>query len=441
MNTESRIEIHKSSPIIYFEGDELKKIYGNQSYNSKVFVIRENGNQKIVLDIQFGDSSAQSSIKLLIANANISDDRGVQDNKFLGLRLSHIKFYKKYSYGNGTRFYFNDSATPLWDSFHSYQPFKWANRDNTTQIYSANNDSPKKIKFGELDIGLHLEFRQQNEKRDNSIIKIKKIPWVVIHSENSEEIVLNSISVLANVFSFVMAEKIDYLEGSIDIEGKTLEIYKDSGLQIQSMQHGAFVSVFKKRKVVLLDLLSDVNVSFLLNHAQEFNGMINKYIFASNTDGESCFMFLFNVIDQIRLTVIDSLDITTDFKFKSDKDSKTISRDKSLKKIRGKIRELSIDIVDDQQDQFSRSVPGNASFILKKNVIDQFNDLFESFNISEEEYKLSFKEIKKIRDSIFHGGRYTGTFEGLQSINLKLNLLTEDLIIKFMSFENTNTRE
>ena len=155
-------------------------------------------------------------------------------------------------------------------------------------------------------------------------------------------------------------------------------------------------------------MIENVDALHLLANYEFATKIVDRYNFALKTEGESRFMILYNVLEQIRNEYIlngkidhekvagKSKKVIEEYKFKT-------SKTKTDKIIKDKLYEL-IEIIDDEHKQlFEAEISQKLKPIKVFSMINQFKSLFDHINISPEEFGLDFLKIKAMRDIIFHG--------------------------------------
>jgi hypothetical protein len=193
-----------------------------------------------------------------------------------------------------------------------------------------------------------------------------------------------------------------------------------------------------------LNLISDIDVKTAIERKDFLMRIIDRYNYALKTDGESKFMVLYSILEQVRNEYIlsgkiekDKAGITPNLKkVKEEFSFKIRSKDvdSAIKEILSKIADI---VSDEQREQFLQELPSKIGSIKLLTMTNQFKSLFEYLNISPEAFGLDFRKLLALRNSIFHG-RPVSDVQYLAEINSYKHLpkFTGVIILNFLGISS-----
>ncbi len=349
-----------------------------------------------LIDISFSDHKCKG-----ISNSSAYYD--TSGLKFIIINLTGIKLiYKNSSHGNSS-FYLNPEAFDLIELNYRYTP----NHYKENFKLEPQNSSKDFIPFNNISFKPEHHFYNHTSLNTSEII-IKKEPRFLIKYNGASELDIKyHVKLLCLLYSFFSNLKISYSISKIYTKNELIVELKDLKHTEIKKEEGIFYFDFSQNP---RNLIENVNVSHLLENFEFASKIIDRFNFALKTEGESRFMILYNILEQIRNEYIlkgkleqekagekpNLKNVIEEYKFKT-------SKSETDKIIKDKLKEL-IEIIDDEhKDLFKEEVSQKLKPIKVFSMINQFKSLFNCINIDPQEFGLEFKKIKTLRDVIFHG--------------------------------------
>lgn len=340
--------------------------------------------------------------------------------KYLTIKLTGIKKTYSNSEKLSSSIYLNQQSFGLVELNYQYNHhFPWSNEEYN---WKPTNKIKDYIKFG--DISFKPEHKFINSTKNHlEKISIQKEPKLSIeYNDLNESEVIKHIELICAVYSFYSLENIDYSLSRIYTKDKLHIEIRDVSNSVSKDYHGIFRWDFFQNP---LNLFINVNTSQLLENSNFYKKIVERYIYSQNTSGESKFMILYSILEQIRNKYIlekkieiekagDSLNlkkVTEEYNFNL---SKT-QTDKFIKKTLENIVEI---VSEEDKELFKSEIKYKLTPIKVVSMINQFQSLFDYIKIEPKEFDLNFLELKRLRDSIFHGRPINENLEKLNRINL-----------------------
>lgn len=365
----------------------------------------------------------------------IQSSRYYDDNlsSFL-ITLNGIKKVFRNSEKQSSEFYLNTQANKLVELNYSYnanfsrenKPFRWIPTHKRNEF----------LKFNKVNYKLEYNFYHSNN--NESTVQITKEPKITIKYQGlCESDIKKHVQILCALYSFYTQESIDFSYSKIYLNDKVIIEFRKVDNAIVKNIHGMFIWDFHQNPE---NLICNVNSNKLFNNDNFVIKIVERYIYSLKTTGETKFMVLYNIIEQIRNKyILDSViekekagespnlnKVVEEYEFNLSKTATT----KKIKEIIGQITEL---VVDKQKDLFKNDVKYKITPIKVISLINQFKSLFDYLEINPKEFELDFLEIKSLRDSIFHGRPINEREAELEELNnyKKLPRFTGIIILKY----------
>lgn len=350
--------------------------------------------------------------------ANSSDfyEQGFQ---YFTMNLTGIKKIYKSEEANASKFYVNQKAFELIELNYQYnlrlpwteEDFKWHPINNVKEF----------ITFNKIEFKPSHDFYIENKNTEDSVLIKKEPHFLIKHCSLSENEIQSHVRLICALFSFYSEEKITYSLARIYTEKRLFIDLRHVENEVPKNSHGIFIWEFFQNP---LNLITNVNVPFLLKNLEFVEKIIERYIFALKTDGESKFMILYNVLEQVRNDYIVKGYIELDKDGNPSHPKKVIEEykfihgtkktDKSIKEILEKVLEI---VDESDKNLFKEEIQYKLKPIKLISMINQFDSLFKFLNLNPIDYELDFKEIKSLRDLIFHGSPINDKVMFLKEVN------------------------
>ncbi|HET7002099.1 MAG TPA: hypothetical protein VFI33_12345, partial [Puia sp.] len=193
-----------------------------------------------------------------------------------------------------TEFYLNKQGFSLVEMNYRYplrmpwttEPFKWEPTNEVTDY----------VKFDKIEFKPEHNFFNSNNESESEI-SIQKEPKIIVkHEDLSEVDIKRHVSLLCSLFSFYAHENIDYVTSKIQTKEDYFYEARDTE-ENSNDGHGLFRWDFSQNP---LNLIVNVNAPHLLANLEFVQNIITRYNYALQLDGESKFMILYNILEQIR---------------------------------------------------------------------------------------------------------------------------------------------
>lgn len=339
--------------------------------------------------------------------------------KYFTVKLTGIKKIYANSENSPSTIYLNQQSFGLIELNYQYNHhFHWSTEEYN---WKPTNRIKEYVKFGNILFKPEHNFINST-KNHLEKISIRKEPKLTIaYNDLKESEIKKHIELICTLYSFYSVEKIDYSLSRIYTKDKLYIEIKDVSNSISIDYHGIFRWDFSQNP---LNLFINVNASQLLEDSYFFKKIVERYIYSLNASGESKFMILYSILEQIRNKYIldkkieiekagekpNLKKVTEEYNFKLSK-TKT---DEFIKKILDNISEI---VSDEDKELFKNEIKYKLTPIKVISMINQFQSLFYYIQIDPKEFELDFFELKSLRDSIFHGRPINENLEKLNQIN------------------------
>lgn len=312
-------------------------------------------------------------------------------------------------------FYLNKASEAILDDFYHYDPF-WSNES----VYKAKHNYNQFVSFGEIQF--KLEYRFYTENLNDTTVIHKEPKLTIKHQNLGQDKLLSYAKLICSILSIYRNESIDYIIGKIyNSETKhvhtkivpNVKLSKSKGLKKRGFPYS------------VLSILEFTNISKIWDEIELFSKLSDHYILAQKLQGESKFMILYNLMEQIR-NIYSHLDETQEeFKFK-------FGKKKINKLIRDKLREIADYVEDEEKEAFLEHVITHCNTIKYRPMNKQFDFLLNHFEIDLVQIDLNFRDLLDIRNLIYHGTSVSPNDTQLKKANRKFPDLVCELLIKML---------
>lgn len=313
--------------------------------------------------------------------------------------------------------------------------------DEPYKLEPQNNISDF-ISFGKISFKPEHHFYSPS-KFELDEIKIQKEPRLLIkYSELSENEIKAHVSILCSLFSFYSSHNINYFISKIYTKDKLYIEIRDIVNDDVEYEHGIFRWDFFQNP---LNLVINANATHLIENLKSVQRIVMRYNYALKTEGETKFMILYNILEQLRNEYILNRKIEKDKAGNPPNINKVIeeyifTRGKSAtdKFIKEKLSEI-LEIVDEKHKElFQNEIRFKLTPIKVLSMTNQFKSFFIYIDIEPEKFNLNFLELKTLRDSIFHGKPVHENLKILEEINRYKHLpkFVGTVILKYFGIEN-----
>jgi hypothetical protein len=340
--------------------------------------------------------------------------------------------------------YLNQTAFKLIELNYRYQPnFPWKNEEFK---FEPINNIKEFIKFNDINFIPEHNFFVSNKSTDKHV-SVEKEPRLRIEHAGATEIKIKEhVNLLCDLYSFYTNKKIDWKHSRIYAEGKLFVEIKDTSHEDVQIIHGIFIWDFIQNP---LNLIRNVNAESLIKNSVFVSRLIERFNYALKTSDETKFMILYSILEQLRNHYILTGQIEKE-KAGSPPNLNKVKEEYTFingntntdKFIKETLRRI-IDIVDDSDKTlFESEIQFKISGIKLMTMANQFESYFKFAGIEPKDFDLDFKELKSIRDDIFHG-RPIRNKDYLNKVNWYEHLprLTGELLIKFFGIDDLKTIE
>jgi hypothetical protein len=359
-----------------------------------------NNDYKILKHIQIIEINKPSSLVDLIFGDEKILSWKISDSKVYGNSYSQIEFtipsvIKKYrsKENEDVICYLNDKAYRLIDPNYRYnlnfpaenESFNWTPSNLITDFISIH------------DFKFIPEFRFKHSDNQKFEIVITKNPrFKIAYSEQGYLEIRKRIRLICSLYSFYSQSVIDYdilritTKDFLYVEVKSID--QDNSVH----PYGIFSTDLNMNPVNLLGIL---NWQILIENSSTINKIIKQYILSYKMSGESRFMLLFSVLEQVRkLTIANSVKRKREeYKFitKNAKAKNSIIKD-GLELIKQKI-------APEHQNIFENNYNNMIGAIKYINMSNKFDDFFKIQDINPKDFGIDFNKLIRMRNLIFHG--------------------------------------
>jgi hypothetical protein len=340
--------------------------------------------------------------------------------KYFTIKLTGIKKIYNNSENLTSTVYLNQPSFRLIELNYQYNNnFSW---ENEKYKWQPENKIKDYIKFG--NIAFKPEHKFYNSTKNHlEKISIRKEPKLSIEYNNLTELeIKNHIELICTLYSFYSLENIDYSISRIYTKDRLhIEIKDVSNNNIKDF-HGIFRWDFFQNP---LNLLINVNPNLILEDLDFYKKTVERFIYSQKTSGESKFMILYSILEQIRNKYILGKKIEIEkageepnLKKVVEEYSFNLSKTKTDKFIKKTLEGITEIVSECDKELFKKEIKFKLTPIKVVSMINQFQSLFDYLQIEPKDFELDFQELKSLRDSIFHGRPISEDLKKLNKINL-----------------------
>jgi len=368
------------------------------------------------------------------------------DLKYIVINLSGVKKIYSNSEKSPSIIYLNQQSFGLIELNYDYnQHFPFGDEEYKWKPINKIKDY---IKFGNISFKPEHEFINSTENYLEKI-SISKKPRLTIKYDNNlnESEAKKHIELICSIYSFYSSENIDYSLSKIYTEDKLHIEIRDISNSIPKNYHGIFRWELSQNP---LNLLINIDTKLLLENLTFFKKLTERYIYSLNTSGESKFMILYSILEEIRNKYILDNKIETakagikpNIKRVTEEYNFTLSNTRTDKFIKETLEKITTIISDEDKELFMNEIKYKLKPIKVVSMINQFKSFFDFIQIDPEEFDLDFIKLKNLRNSIFHGIPINKDLETLHQINLhkRLPKFVGTIILKYSRIDDLNNIE
>jgi len=318
-----------------------------------------------------------------------------------------------------SEFYLNAAAKKIIEEMYAYHGFTPFHGED---VWKAHHYHGEYQNFGNVQYRLDYHFYSRQSPATDTYV-IHKEPRLLIQHENlPESDVLHHANLICALLSFYAQERISFdfarihlPEHTVTITRRAEEVIPRKGMRLWHLDfHGK-----------IFDLLRSVDYQAISPKSDFVIRLIDKYNLCYLVSGETEFLILFNILEQLR----------------SDSGGKEKERDKYRfippekevdEAIQARIREIAPMVDESERALFLEQAPRQYLNLKRKPMHDQFERLFQHYQVNWSGAKVSFKDIKKLRDDIVHGGLLAGKHKKIEDANEVMRVLCGKLILQMV---------
>lgn len=326
------------------------------------------------------------------------------------------------------------NALWLLDNLFEYNGFTY-NQPN--RLEAIEKDS-QRITFFNFNIQFDIKFEMFLEESFNewNIKRWAKIDLLIPTSEyvNDLDNLKEKFNLLILLISLYQNQIIDYTYAEIRQEDRYL-CHLKSLKKLDYLEPKS--SILKEREVSIYDFINSSNSPSLLQHSVFLHKTILRFIYSESLEGESRFMILYNILEQLRNYFIEISEREESSTFISDEYTFIGSNRSRDRFIKNKIKEISEIVHDEEKELFEENANKKISFIRKKLMNNQFIQFFNYLEFDLAHYNLDFEYLLKIRNTLFHGHNLRSLDSSLEEESSKLKYLVFDIILELIGNRET----
>jgi hypothetical protein len=355
------------------------------------------------------------------------------------VRLKGIRLVYEAAEQRDSEIYLNHTSFPLIELNYRYtQFFSWSKEKFQ---FEPLNNIKEFIPFNKIEFKPEHNFYVSTKSTDK-LVHVTKEPRLKIQHENltAAEVQIHT-EMLCSLYSFYSNKKIDWEYSRIYAEGKLFIEFRDTVQEENKFPHGIFIWDFIQNP---LNLVRNVNAGHVVENSEIVSRLVERYTYALNANDEIKFLILYSVLEELRNYYIlagqiekERAGIPPNLNRVKDEYRFTRSANKTYDFIKDSLKQISEIVVPEEKEQFENEVSFKVNSIKIMSMTDQFRSYFAYVGIDPQRYDLDFKELKSLRDNIFHG-RPIKDREYLKKVNWyeRLPRLTGELLIKFFGIED-----
>lgn len=303
-----------------------------------------------------------------------------------------------------SQFYLNRAGFPLVEMNYKYpHVFPWK---ETPFAWEPKNEIEEYIKFDKIEFLPEHNFYNAT-KQNTSLVSFQKEPRLLVKHENLSELeIRRQVSMVCALLSFYATADVQYFVSKTNAkDGRFYEVGKDN--KIEASGNGIFMFDFYLNP---LNLIVNVDAAHLMANFDFVMNTIKRFNYAIQLAGESKFMILYNILEQIRVQYILEKKIEQDKAGDPPNVKKVIqeyeftqSKNQTDKTIREALEKVAEIVKDEQKEEFKKEISAKRTNIKLMSMANQFKSLFDATNADPATCNLDFDKIKDLRNKIFHG--------------------------------------
>lgn len=311
-----------------------------------------------------------------------------------------------------SEFYLNEGSRKLIENLYGYI--------DHSHSWEAINRKNKFYKFGNIRFKIDYHFYS---KQNESTSIIHKEPRLSIeHSNLIEEEIFQYANLIFSIMTLYRSEVVDFIFARVHTKNKTTTITKKD-YEIITLKFCHIRRLGFRGDVI--DLLRKVKPNAILSNASTYQKFTKRYALGSKMKGESKFMILYNLLEQIRNDCIDPTKLKQEYSFNHGKG-------KTDKLIRGILRSISSLVVPKEKEKFEKNVINHCRTIKYLPMQDQFDGFFKLLNLNLQKRNLDFKKFKGVRNQVFHGHPVDFNSQSSKDTNSELTVLVGIILLKII---------
>ena len=371
-----------------------------------------------------------------------SSDFSEFDKQYFTIKPEGIRLVYEAPEQADSEIYLNQTAFKLVELGYRYQPnLAWKNEEFR---FEPINNIKEFIKFNDINFIPEHNFFVSNKSADKQV-SIEKEPRLRInHDGVTEARIKEHLNLLCGLYSFYANKKIDWKHSRIYAEGKLFVEIKETTHEDAPIIHGIFIWDFVQNP---LNLIRNVNAQTLIENYAFVSRLIERFNYALKTNDETKFMILYSILEQLRNQYILTGQIEKEKAGNPPKLKKVKEEYKFVDKpektddfIKETLKQIIAIVDDSDKTLFEQEIQFKVSGIKLMSMTNQFDSYFKFTGVDPKEFDLDFKELKSMRDDIFHG-RPIRNKDFLNKVNWYEHLprLTGELLIKFFGIDDLKT--
>ncbi|MCY1484715.1 hypothetical protein D3C87_57640 [compost metagenome] len=375
-------------------------------------------NQKELMLISFQHS------KIISITSNQTDEN---ENEYFTILLDQITLHKsptniEKEFG---KIYLNKDGFDLVKEFYSI--FTGFKNDGKVDIGRMRGMSGF-YKIGNVKFRPEFEFSVSDSKNQISP-KIEKIPILKFYfpQETKDEDIENSFSIACKICSFYLGNNIEFDRGLI--------CRKSHRVIIKKILQTKFT--LKVSSLNWLLTVQGINGFLKLNwqkgyiqNQDKLNEAITNYTHSRLLDTNSKFMLLYNIIE-----ICMGGNKIIEEKFTS-----VVTRKKKISIYREAFKIIKQTVAEEDYYDFEKKWDTVKQKLVHKPMKSPLIQFLEANRININNMETSINEMKKLRDSIFHGSVDPATTEQIKKSNQQLYSITSILILNLLGVKQWEQR-
>jgi hypothetical protein len=325
--------------------------------------------------------------------------------QYFTINLKGIKLTYEASEQKESEIYLNQTAFPLIELNYRYSPnFSW--RNDEFQLEPLNNIK-EFIHFDKIEFIPEHNFYVSNKSTEMQI-NIKKEPrFRIRHHNATRSEIMACVNVLCALYSFYTNQKIDWRTSRVYANGELTIESRETSEEENKFIHGIFIWDFIQNP---LNLVRNVDAQLLAKNSEMVFRLIERFNYAMRASDESKFMVLYSILEELRNYYI----LTGLIEAKPDGTAANLNRvreeykfihgvDKTDAFIKDALNNITGIVDESERALFANEIPFKVSAIKLMSMTNQFERYFKYLGVDPNQYELDLKQLKSLRDTIFHG--------------------------------------